>query len=66
VPLAFEDYPFSIEKFGDKFCAICGSQESFLVATPNENGVAYYVCSDTDWCYERVDAGAASVNGGAR
>jgi alpha-D-ribose 1-methylphosphonate 5-phosphate C-P lyase len=66
VPLAFEDYPFSIEKFGDKFCALCGSRESFLVATPNEQGEAYYVCSDTDWCYARVDAATAAATGGAR
>lgn len=50
VPLSFEDYPFSVEHFGDRCCARCGSPESFLVAIPNEDGSVQYACSDTDWC----------------
>lgn len=56
VPLSFEDYPFTIEQFGDQRCARCNSQDSFLVAIPNEDGSSHYVCSDTDWCVARVQA----------
>jgi alpha-D-ribose 1-methylphosphonate 5-phosphate C-P lyase len=54
VPLAFEDYPFVVESFTGKRCALCGSEDSFLVATPDAAGGAYYVCSDTAWCADRV------------
>lgn len=50
VPLAFEDYPFSVERFPGQQCARCGSDKTFLVATPNERGETVYLCSDTDWC----------------
>ncbi len=56
VPLSFEDYPFTIEQFGDRACARCGSTTSFLVAIPNEDGSVEYSCSDSDWCYSRIDA----------
>jgi alpha-D-ribose 1-methylphosphonate 5-phosphate C-P lyase len=55
VPLAFEDYPFAVESFTGKACALCGSTESFLVATPDADGGAFYVCSDTAWCAGQVD-----------
>lgn len=58
VPLAFEDYPFAVERFAGKRCAICGSQESFLVPTPSEQGETFYVCSDTAWCFDRTRAQA--------
>ena len=64
VPLAFEDHPFTVESFPGNACALCGSAESFLVATPDEQGDTFYVCSDTSWCFDRIDAaegrGAAS------
>lgn len=56
VPLSFDDYPFTIEQFGDQRCARCNSAESFLVAIPNEDGSTRYVCSDSDWCADRVTA----------
>jgi alpha-D-ribose 1-methylphosphonate 5-phosphate C-P lyase len=54
VPLAFEDFPFAVEKFEGKSCAFCGSEDTFLVATPQADGSSYYVCSDTAWCADRV------------
>lgn len=59
VPLAFEDYPFAVESFAGRSCALCGSTESFLVATPAEDGSAVWVCSDTAWCGDRVMAADA-------
>jgi alpha-D-ribose 1-methylphosphonate 5-phosphate C-P lyase len=54
VPLAFEDFPFAVEQFEGKACAFCGSESTFLVATPLADGTSYYVCSDTAWCADRV------------
>jgi alpha-D-ribose 1-methylphosphonate 5-phosphate C-P lyase len=62
VPLAFDDYPFEVEKFPGKVCALCGATDTFLVPTPNEKGESFYVCSDTAWCFDRIDA-AAAANG---
>lgn len=56
VPLAFEDYPFAVESFAGKACAFCGATDTFLVATPQADGSAYYVCSDTAFCADRVAA----------
>lgn len=50
VPLAFDDYPFTVERFAQQRCARCGSEQSFLVATPTAEGETIYTCSDTDWC----------------
>lgn len=52
-PLAFADYPFTVESFSGKHCAYCGSTDTFLVAMPDEHGGAIHVCSDTAWCEER-------------
>lgn len=60
VPLAFEDYPFAVESFPGRACAFCGSESSFLVATPAEDGSAIWVCSDTAWCAGRVMAAEAA------
>lgn len=56
VPLAFEDFPFAVESFEDRSCAYCGSTDTFLVATPQADGSSYYVCSDTAWCADRLQA----------
>lgn len=50
VPLAFDDYPFRVERFPGRRCALCGSTETFLVTTPAADGSSYDVCSDTAWC----------------
>jgi alpha-D-ribose 1-methylphosphonate 5-phosphate C-P lyase len=54
VPLAFEDYPFAVESFDGKRCALCGSTSTFLVATPDADGGAVFVCSDTAWCADQL------------
>ena len=55
--LDFEDHPFQIEKW-DRACAICGATESYLdeIVTDDKGG-RIFVCSDTDYCGERVAAG---------
>jgi len=58
VPLTFEDYPFTVERFADQRCARCGSTTSYLTATPDEGGGTRYSCSDTDWCDAHLEVGA--------
>lgn len=55
VPLAFEDYPFAVEAFDGKRCAFCGSEDTFLVATPDAEGGSIYTCSDTAWCVSQIE-----------
>lgn len=53
-PLEFEDYPFRVEDFSGSRCRNCGSTSSYLdeiVAGPHER---YYLCSDSDYCSERL------------
>jgi len=51
--LDFEDHPFRIEK-GERSCALCGSQESFLdEIITDDRGTRLYACSDTDYCQQR-------------
>lgn len=54
VPLSFEDYPFRVENFNGKTCHYCGSDDTFLVPSPDEAGNTIYVCSDTDWCIDHT------------
>lgn len=53
--LDFEDFPFDVQQW-DCTCAICGSRESYLdeLITDDQGGRSY-VCSDTDYCAERVE-----------
>lgn len=55
--LDFEDHPFQIESW-DQACAICGSATSYLdeIVTDDKGG-RMFVCSDTDYCGDRVAAG---------
>ncbi|RMH79663.1 MAG: carbon-phosphorus lyase complex subunit PhnJ [Acidobacteria bacterium] len=57
-PLEFEDYPFRVEDFSGKACALCGSSESFLDEIVEDGGRRTYVCSDTDYCTRRRQSGA--------
>ncbi len=61
VPLAFEDYPFAVERFGGQRCARCGAGDVFLVTVPDAQGGASYVCSDGAWC----DAALAAPEAGS-
>jgi alpha-D-ribose 1-methylphosphonate 5-phosphate C-P lyase len=55
--LDFEDYPFQVEKW-DQPCALCGADDTFLdeIITDDKGG-HMFVCSDTDHCEQRRDAG---------
>jgi alpha-D-ribose 1-methylphosphonate 5-phosphate C-P lyase len=52
--LDFEDHPFTVEKW-DECCDICGSHDSFLdEIILDDKGTRRYVCSDTEYCANRV------------
>ena len=55
--LDFEDHPFEVQKWED-VCAVCGSGESFLdEIVTDDRGGRMFVCSDTDYCARRREAG---------
>jgi len=55
--LDFEDYPFRLQAFTQS-CALCGSGQSYLdEVILDDEGKRLYVCSDTDFCAERVAGG---------
>ncbi len=52
--LDFDDHPFEIQKW-DHSCAICGSDHSYLdEIIVDDQGTREFVCSDTDYCSQRV------------
>jgi alpha-D-ribose 1-methylphosphonate 5-phosphate C-P lyase len=55
--LDFEDHPFEIESW-DEPCALCSATDSYLdeVVTDDKGG-RMFVCSDSDYCADRRDAG---------
>jgi alpha-D-ribose 1-methylphosphonate 5-phosphate C-P lyase len=56
--LDFEDHLFAVERWEQR-CALCGSERSFLdeIAVDDKGG-RMFVCSDTDFCSRRRDAGS--------
>ena len=55
--LDFDDHPFEVQSW-DEACSICGSDHSFLdEVIIDDAGNKMFVCSDTDYCRERVAAG---------
>ncbi|MBI1356969.1 MAG: carbon-phosphorus lyase [Acidobacteria bacterium] len=62
--LDFDDYPFEVQEF-DTPCALCGSSGVYLdeIITDDQGG-KMFVCSDTDFCAQRV--AAAGDSQGAR
>ena len=55
--LDFEDHPFEIQRW-DHACALCGSGKSYLdEMIVDDMGSRLFVCSDSDYCEERRDAG---------
>jgi len=55
--LDFDDYPFEATKAGHD-CALCGDANSYLdEVIMDDAGTRMYVCSDTDHCRARRDAG---------
>ncbi|MBC7181484.1 MAG: alpha-D-ribose 1-methylphosphonate 5-phosphate C-P-lyase PhnJ, partial [Roseovarius sp.] len=68
--LDFEDHPFSASK-ADHACDLCGADGSYLdEVIVDDDGGRMFVCSDTDYCRGRREAGhigsqSAPVGGGA-
>ncbi len=57
VSLDFEDHPFEVQKFA-KPCALCGAHGVYLdEVILDDRGGRMFVCSDTDFCEERREAG---------
>jgi alpha-D-ribose 1-methylphosphonate 5-phosphate C-P lyase len=57
VSLDFEDHPFEIQKFA-KPCALCAAEGVYLdEIILDDKGGRMFVCSDTDHCEERREAG---------
>ena len=55
--LDFEDHPFEVQRWAHA-CALCGSEASFLdEMIVDDEGSRLFVCSDSDFCSTRRDAG---------
>ena len=55
--LDFEDHPFEIQRW-EHACALCGADNSFLdEMIVDDAGSRLFVCSDSDFCSERREAG---------
>jgi len=64
--LDFDDHPFEVQKF-DRPCALCGAVEVFLdEVILDDEGNRMFVCSDTDHCQGRLEAGHRGDGGEAR
>ena len=57
VSLDFEDHPFEVQSF-EKPCALCGAENVYLdEVVLDDRGGRMFVCSDTDHCEKRREAG---------
>ena len=57
VNLQFDDHPFTVQKW-DSCCQLCGATDSFLdEIVLDDRGGRMFVCSDTDYCRDRREAG---------
>ena len=55
--LDFEDHPFEVQRW-EHACALCGATESYLdEMIVDDQGSRLFVCSDSDYCEERREAG---------
>ena len=55
--LDFDDYPFEASK-ADHCCDLCGATDSYLdEVIVDDSGGRMFVCSDTDYCRKRREAG---------
>ena len=55
--LDFEDHPFQVERW-ERCCGLCGADDSFLdEIIVDDQGERLFVCSDTDYCSQRREAG---------
>lgn len=55
--LDFEDFPFEVQKW-DECCGLCGATDSYLdEVILDDRGNRMFVCSDSDYCTGRREAG---------
>ena len=55
--LDFEDHPFEVQRW-EHACALCGAADSFLdEMIVDDEGSRLFVCSDSDFCHDRREAG---------
>jgi len=55
--LDFEDHPFTVQEFAEP-CGLCGAGGVYLdEIVMDDRGARMFVCSDTDFCAKRRDAG---------
>ncbi len=60
-PLDFDDHPFRLTR-ASQACALCGSEESYLdEVVTDDRGGRMFVCSDTDYCAQRVATGVEAA-----
>lgn len=53
-PLTFDDRPFEVEYTPGAACRLCGSDDTYLIQEPGEDGTfSAWVCSETDFCTRR-------------
>ena len=63
VSLDFEDYPFEAMR-APQDCALCGAGDSYLdEVIVDDAGGRMFVCSDTDFCRARREAGHVGAQG---
>ena len=66
-PLDFEDFPFIVEDFAGKRCALCGATGVYLDELVDEHtGETYYQCNDTAYCALRQNSRDESREGSHR
>jgi alpha-D-ribose 1-methylphosphonate 5-phosphate C-P lyase len=54
--LAFNDYPFEVEKFKNRKCRLCGASGVYMDELIDEKtGGTYYQCNDTGYCLKRMN-----------
>jgi len=63
--LAFDDHPFEVQRW-PQACALCAASDSFLdELIVDDAGTRRHVCSDSDHCRERREAGHLGTDGSA-
>jgi alpha-D-ribose 1-methylphosphonate 5-phosphate C-P lyase len=64
VSLDFEDHPFEVQEFSEP-CALCGGTGVYLdEVILDDRGGRMFVCSDTDHCEQRRNAGHVGTSAG--
>jgi len=56
LPLEFEDHKFRVENFSGLRCSRCQSTDAYLDEIFDDTGKKIYLCSDTNYCDQRLAA----------